>query len=472
MLMNFTCLMPLACRMIALVVFLVSTVSVAAMASPSTYLVPEGESRVYRLERPVSRVAVGNPAVADFIMINPSEIYLVGKKPGTTNLILWYQNGNFVSASLNVNRNTNPIKVLLTAALPNERDIEIYSLGPTVVISGSVSNALAAEIAWRIVSASFGGKASENNPEYTLINSWPVYPALPSVTGMTKIESLSGSGSGSNSGSAGSAGIPGVVNLLKVRDPQQVRLEIRIAEVSRSYIETLGLGWTQGSGNIQGSLMSGFVSNSTLNLLFKNGNQLKVEAESKKGFIKLLAEPTMVTMSGQEGYFLVGGKIYTPTIGSNGSVDYVERFYGVGFRFFPTVLDSGRISLRVTPEVSAPLKEAVTAGTTTSLPSFKLNIACTTVQMKEGENLVIGGLLQNNLEETIRGVPLLSQIPILGALFRRTDKASEKTELLIVVRPTLVKAGTTVPELPTDRVVPPTDKELFIDGKLQGSQVK
>lgn len=466
--------MRLTCRISALVALLAGTLSVAAMASPSTYLVPEGESRVYRLARPIVRVALGNPDVADFIMINPSELYLVGKKPGTTNLILWEQNGNFTSAPLNVNRNTNPTKVLLTAALPNEREIDIYSLGPTVVLAGSVSNALAAEIAWRIVSTSFGGKVSEDNPEYTLTNSWPVYPALPSVTGITTIKGISGSDSGSisGSGSAGSAGISGVVNLLKVRDPQQVRLEVRIAEVSRTYIEALGIGWTQGAGSTQGSLMSGFVSNSTLNLLFNNGNQLKIEAESKKGFIKMLAEPTIVTMSGQEGFFLVGGKVYTSTVGANGAVDYRERFYGVGFRFFPTVLDSGRISLKVTPEVSAPLKEAVTAGTTTSLPSFKLNIASTTVQMKEGENLVIGGLLQNNLEETIRSVPLLSQIPILGALFRRTDKASEKTELLIVIRPTLVKASSSMPELPTDKFVPPAQKELFIDGKLQGLQVK
>ena len=130
--MNLTCLMRLTCRMSALVALLAGTIPVAAMTSPSTYLVPVGESRVYRLARPIKRVAVGNPEVADFIMINPSELYLLGKKPGTTNLVLWDQNGNFTSAPLNVNRNTNPIKVLLTAALPNERQIEIYSLGPTV----------------------------------------------------------------------------------------------------------------------------------------------------------------------------------------------------------------------------------------------------------------------------------------------------------------------------------------------------
>jgi pilus assembly protein CpaC len=443
------------------------TPSVAAMTSPSNYLVPEGESRVYRLARPIARVAVGNPEVADFIMLNSSQLYLLGKKPGATNLVIWDQNGNFTSAPLNVNRNINPIKVLLTATLPNERDIDIYSLGPAVVLAGSVSDALAAETALRLVTAYFGGKVAAENPEYTLTNSSPASPVLTNVTDIAK----NNSSSTSTSTSGQSAGIPGVVNLLRIRDPQQVRLEIHIAQVSKSCIQALGLGWIKGSGDVQGTLMTGFVSNPTLDLLFR-GNEIGVEAECKKGFIKILAEPTLVTMSGQEGYFLVGGKIYTPTVAANGAIDYVERTYGVGLRFIPTVLNAGRISLKVAPEVSKPLKEAITAGTTTSLPSFSLTYASSTVQMNEGENLVIGGLLQNDLAGTIRAVPLLSKIPILGALFRRTDKDSEKTELMVVVRPTLIKASKTMPELPTDRFVPPTEKELFIDGKLQGSREK
>jgi pilus assembly protein CpaC len=443
------------------------SVSVVSMGYPSTYLVPEGESKVYRFAQPISRVAVGNPDVADYIMLNPSELYLLGKKPGATNLILWDQNGNYRYASLHVSRNINPIKVLLTAALPNEREIDIYSLGPAVVLAGSVSDALAAETAYRIVVAYLGGAGPVNNPEYTLTNTPPASAAPKSITGMTK----NTSGSSSGSGTEETVGIPGVVNLLKIRDPQQVRLEVRIAQVSRSCIQAMGLDWVQGAGSLAGSsIMTGFVSNATIKLFFGNGNSSYIEAECKKGFIKMLAEPTLVTMSGQEGYFLVGGKIYTPTLAANGAVDYVERTYGVGMRLLPVVLDSGRISLKVAPEVSAPLKEAVTAGTGTGLPSFSLNIAATTVQMNEGENLVIGGLIQDNLEETIRGIPLLSKIPILGALFRRTDKNADKTELMVVIRPTLVKASRTVPELPTDRVVPPTEKELFLDGKLQGSR--
>ncbi|HWQ25701.1 MAG TPA: pilus assembly protein N-terminal domain-containing protein [Chlorobaculum sp.] len=466
-----------ACRMSALVA-LAGTVPVSALASPSTYLVPVGESRVYRLERPIKRVAVGNPEVADFIMLNSSEFYLLGKKPGATNLIVWDQKGNFTSAPLQVSRNINSIKDLLSVVLPNETDIQIFASGPALVLAGSVSNTLAAETVYRLVKAYLGGTVPGVNPESTLLNSAsaPGYAAPASITGVANSTSAPVSAapaSMSGVANSASAGIPGVVNLLKVRDPQQVRLEVRIAEVSKSYIETLGLNWTQGVGNIQGNLMTGFVSNATLNL-FLNGNRnlLQVEAERKPTWIKILAEPTIVTMSGQDGYFLVGGKIYTPTVTSNGAIDYVERDYGVGLRFTPTVLDTGRISLKVAPEVSEPVTQPVTAGTTNPLPAFKISTVSTTVQMNEGENLVIGGLLRNNLTEIIQAVPLLGEIPILGALFRRTEKDSETTELMVIIRPTLVKASAIAPELPTDRFVPPTRKELFIDGKLQGSRAK
>ena len=466
--MNLKYLMRLACRMSALVA-LAGTVAVVAMASASTFIVPVGESRVYQLEQPIARVAVGNPEVADYIMLNPSELYLLGKKTGATNLIVWDQKGNFTSTPLQVSRNTNPIELMLKVVLPKETDIQIFAWGPALVLAGTVSDALAAETAYRLVKAYLGGTVPGVNPESTLTNSASARgsAASASISGVAN----SASAPASAPASAEPASIPGVVNLLKVRDPQQVRLEVHIAEVSKSYIETLGLGWTQGSGHIQGNLMTGFVNNATLDLLL-HGNRLRVEAERKKTLIKILAEPTIVAMSGQEGYFLVGGKIYTPTLGANGSVDYVERTYGVGLRCTPTVLDAGRISLKVEPEVSEPNTEPVTAGTPSTLPAFKISYASTTVQMKEGENLVIGGLLRDKLTKIIRKVPLLGDIPLFGALFRRTEKNSETTELMVFIRPTLVKASTTAPELPTDRFVPPTRHELFIDGKLQGSRKK
>ena len=468
------------------------TSRVAAMAAPSIYLVPVGESRVYRLERPIKRVAVGNPEVADYIMLNSTELYLLGKKQGATNLILWDQKGNAISTPLQVGSNIGSIKALLRVVLPKETDIQIFAWGPALVVAGSVSDALAADTVYRIVKAYLGGTVPGVNPEATLLNSVSAPGSAAPVSVLGVGGSTSGSGSAATagmpgvgigaSGSAASGNIPGVVNLLKIRDPQQVRLEVHIAEVSKSYIESLGIGWSRTIGSPQGTLTTGFVSSATLDLLMKAaydpvrsimvGNQLQVEAERKSRWIKILAEPTIVAMSGQEGYFLVGGKVYTPTVTANGAIDYVERTYGVGLRFTPTVLDASRISLKVTPEVSEPNQETITAGTTNNLPAFKISTVSTTVQMNEGENLVIGGLLRDNLTEVIRAVPLLGEIPILGALFRRTEKNSETTELMVVVRPTLVKASVAAPELPTDRFVPPTRKELFIDGKLQSSRAK
>ncbi|NTU93939.1 MAG: type II and III secretion system protein family protein [Chlorobiaceae bacterium] len=459
------------------------------MASSSSYVVPVGESRVYRFERPIKRVAVGNPEVADYIMLNSSELYLLGKKQGLTNLIIWNQNGGFTSSPLQVSRNINPIKALLKVVLPNEHDIEILSLGPAVVLDGTVSDTLAAETVYRVVKAYLGGTVPGVNPESTLANSAaaPGYATPTSLSGASNSAAAASSGmpGASGSASAASANIPGVVNLLKIRDPQQVRLEVHIAEVSKSLIESLGLGWAQNRGTTRGGLMTGFVSSATLDLLLNTfwdpnikayvSNNFQMEAERKDSRIKILAEPTIVAMSGQEGYFLVGGKVYTPTVSTNGAVDYVERTYGVGLRFTPTVLDAGRILLKVAPEVSEPLKDAIFSGSVsngTLLPAFKTSYASTTVQMNEGENLVIGGLLRDNLNDVVRAVPLLGDIPILGALFRRTERTSETTELMVFVRPTLVKASTSVPELPTDRFVPSDRKELFLDGKVQSSRSK
>ncbi len=448
-----------------------TTMPMATMASPSIYLVTVGESRVYRLDQPVKRVAVGNPEVADYILLNPSELYLLGKKTGATNLVVWDRTGNCTSTPLQVSRNINPLKVMLKVVLPKETDIQIFAWGPALVIAGSVSDALAAETVLRLVKSYLGGTVPGVNPESTIINSASASAAPATASGMSGASAAPASASGAAS-SASDTAIPGVVNLLKIRDPQQVRLEVHIAEVSKTYIETLGLGLTLGAGNnTQGSLMTGFVSNATLNLL-THGNQLQVEAEHTANLFKILAEPTIVAMSGQEGYFLVGGKIYTPTVGSNGAVDYVERTYGVGLRFTPTVLDTGRISLKVAPEVSEPNTAPITAGTSSNLPAFKISYASTTVQMNEGENLVIGGLLRDNLTEVKRSVPVLGNIPLFGALFRRTERNSETTELLVFIHPTLVKDTASVPELPTDRFVPPTQKEHFLEGKLQGKGVK
>ena len=457
---------------------------VSAVAAPSIYRVPLGESRVYRFEQPIRRVAVGDPKVADYIMLNRSEVYLLGKKLGTTNLDVWYQNGNLTSTPVQVSRNIKPILDLLKVVLPGETDIQIFASGPALVLSGMVSNTLVAETVSRLVTAYLGGSVPKENPESALIGSDPA--ALIGILGdnnkvTTPVLSVNMSstpgGANSIAGSAGADSTRGVVNLLRIRDPQQVRLEVCIAQVSRTFLESLGVSFLKNSGDIQGgSLLSGFVSNATLNnlLLGRLGqaNGIKVVANRKPSLFKVLAEPTIVTMSGKEGYFLVGGKVYLPASNDFGRILFIERTYGVGLRFTPVVLDTGRISLKVVPEVSEPDKQPLTVGTTTNFPSFKVSTVSTTVQMKEGENLVIGGLMLDNFTNLIDEVPLLGEIPILGALFRDTQKNAEKTELMVIVRPTLVKASSTMPELPTDKFISPTSGELFLNGKLHGSRIK
>lgn len=407
----------------------------ARAAVPTAIAVFQGEARVMSFDRRISRVAVADPSVADYRLISPTELYVLGKQVGTTNLVLWQGGSSPVILPVDVALNVKPLRASLSELLPDERDILVSSSGQSVIVSGSVSDIVAAESVERIVQA------------FTTM-----------------------------SGKAGDASPGRLVNLLKIRSPQQVMLQVRIAEVSKSLIDRLGFQWAQGEGSVRGSLMSGFVSDATIAALFRGavdlsagnasaGTALGVEAERQDALIKILAEPTIVAMSGQEGSFLVGGKVYIPVAQGLGSTSLEERSYGVGIRFVPTVLDGGRISLKVSPEVSEPIARAVTSGATT-VPSFKSNTVSTTVQMQEGQNLVIGGLLRDNVTETVRAIPVLGEIPLIGALFRRSESITERSELLVVVRPVLVRSTDRVPALPTDAFVAPSRGEFLLGGEL------
>jgi pilus assembly protein CpaC len=451
----------------------------SAMGAPSIYRVPLGESRVFWFGQPIKRIAVGDPKVADYMMLNRSEIYLLGKKLGSTNLVVWDQNGNVTSRPVQVSRGTAALQAFLKALFPKEHDIHIDALGPALVLSGSVSDALVGESVSRLMTAYLGGSVSGGNPESALVGSDPaalkgIISANNNVSMPVSVSVNTSSTAGGANAAVGADSTRGVVNLLKIRNSQQVRLEVCIAQVSRTYLESLGLNVTKLSGNLTGSLSTGLVSSATLDLLLQPHYDIKMAAERKPSLYTVLADPTIVTMSGKEGYFLVGGKIFVPTSIDRltGDVHYESQLYGVGLRFMPIVLDGGRISLKVVSEVSEPESGVLFAGTSTNWPAFKLSTASTSVEMNEGENLVIGGLKLDKLLNTIDSVPLLSEIPILGALFRDAKKNGEKTELMVIVRPTMVKASATMPELPTDKVLPPTRGELFLGGKLEGSRKK
>ena len=154
--------------------------------------------------------------------------------------------------------------------------------------------------------------------------------------------------------------------------------------------------------------------------------------------MRILAEPNVMAISGQEGSFLAGGKIFIPVAQDNNKVTLEEKEFGVGLRFTPTVLAGGRINLQVAPEVSELSREGV--GFTASgvpgssiLPLITTRRASTTVQLYDGQSFAIGGLIKNNLATSLKGLPVLGEVPILGALFRSTDFQQDRTELVFVI---------------------------------------
>jgi pilus assembly protein CpaC len=272
-----------------------------------------------------------------------------------------------------------------------------------------------------------------------------------------------------------------VVNLLQVAAAQQVMLEVKVAEVSKALIDKLGFGvqGTPMSGSVTTSILSNFLVGNlggNLSVTRASGSGVYLDAEKKESLVKVLAEPNVMAISGQEGSFLAGGRILIPVAqDALGRIALEEKEFGIGLRFTPTVLSGGRINLRVSPEVSELSRDGVGIGNGTTqaraiLPLITTRRASTTVQLADGQSFAIGGLIKNNSTANIKAFPVLGELPVLGALFRSTDFQNDKTELVFVVTPRLVKPLPLPNKLPTDGLREPSRKELFIDGKLEGNR--
>jgi len=273
-----------------------------------------------------------------------------------------------------------------------------------------------------------------------------------------------------------------VVNLLQVTQGQQVMLEVKVAEVSKTLLDKLGVNFNVGAttaGITYNILTNLLISGSgSVSIQGSNGNLLKIDAEKKDGLIKVLAEPNIISISGQEASFLAGGKIFIPVARANGTtggstITLDEKEFGVGLKFTPTVLDGGRINLKVAPEVSELSQTGspftTVDGTTAILPSFTTRRVQTTVQLMDGQSLAIAGLIKNNVSETFKRVPVLGEIPILGALFRSSEFQNDRSELMFLITPRLVKPLDGPAALPTDSFTPPSRSEFFMNGKMEGS---
>ena len=263
----------------------------------------------------------------------------------------------------------------------------------------------------------------------------------------------------------------------------QVMLEVKVAEISKNLLNKLGI--TSRLNHQSGSFVYDILSASSFfNQLLgsasivKGSDFLQLDAQKDDGLVKLLAEPNIMAISGQQASFRAGGKIFIPVSRRNdatggSTITLEEKEFGVGLQFKPTVLEGGRINLHVIPEVSEVQQSGnpfvSVDGATAVLPSFTLRRAETTVQLNDGQSFMIAGMIQNTSTATIKRFPGLGDIPILGALFRSTEFQADKTELMFVITPRLVKPLQPNYALPTDMHVDPNVGDMLLRGKLEGS---
>ena len=433
------------------------TPAIVPVQQASSLEVPLNKSQVYRASRSFTKALIGNPDIADVLPLSNQSLHVIGKKTGTTTLTL-YGAGNQLIQVIDVVVGPDVVSLRRQFAdlMPGEK-IGAKISNDAIVLTGTASSAVAVDKAVQLAATYTGA------PEK-------------------------------------------VVNMLSVGASQQVMLEVRFSEMNRSAAKQLGFNHTffSDSGKTIGGIgevgengaiavhndFAGSGSTSVDVSSFKNAMgfaghlfglgslnvQSYIDALEKKGLVKTLAEPTLVALSGETASFLAGGEFPIPVIQNNGStgsnngnngITIEFKPFGVSLGFTPTVLADGVISLAVAPEVSSIDPSASVTVNGLVIPGLQTRRAKTTVELRDGQSFAIAGLLRSNFQDTVRQLPVLGSLPIIGTLFRSTGFQKDQTELVMVVTPRLVKPIENVADvrLPTDRVGDPHELDLFMMGR-------
>jgi len=358
------------------------------------------------------RYTVGDPAIAEPIVVSPTELLVNGKGVGTTSLILWDQSGAPRLYTVEVTVDAAGLQRYIQSLLPGE-NILVQASGNSVTLSGSV-----------------------NDP-----NSVARAVEVAKGTGATVIDNL--------------VAPPAV----------QVMLRVRFAEVGRSALKDFAFAfnaintdkldlsprsnWDWEGNTISDGLVRFFLSSPDANI------EGIMRASIAKGNFKLLAEPNLLTLPGKQASFLAGGEFPYPSIqgaSGNNAVSIVFKEFGVKLNFTPFITRSGAIRLIVAPEVSSLdfANGLVVSGF--EIPSILTRKASTEVELGEGQYLALAGLMDNRTIESVTKIPILGDIPILGEFFKSRNTRANNTELLVLVTPVLVRASNTAPPIPTGEV--------------------
>lgn len=422
-----------------------SVLQVMRGATSDNISVSVNRAIVMEADRPFAELSVANPGIADIATLGERTIYVLGKAPGRTTLTILGPEGELITnVEVVVTPDLTEFKERLRDILPNE-PIEVTAAASGMILSGRVSGA-------RKVS-----RALELAERYA----------------------------------------PGqVTNLMMVGGTQQVMLKVRFAEMSRTVAKSLGtnLGTTfagsdaaggafggdgQALGIVDGGLGGGaaagdfLVDPSSVGVfgisLFNLGDftvNLLIQSLEDKGMVRTLAEPNLVAISGESASFLAGGEFPVPVDSGDGVTTIEFKPFGISLDFTPTVVDEDLIRLELRTEVS-DVEEVIDGA-----PTISTRNASTVVEMRDGQSFAIAGLLEDDFTDNVSQVPWLSDVPVLGSLFRSTSYQRRQSELVIMITPHLVSpTDGDLLSLPTDRMRIPTEFDLFLNGSVEGSPV-
>lgn len=412
------------------------TLRVLQGAAATNLNVPMSRAVVVESDVPFAELSIANPGIADISSLSDRTIYVLGKEPGRTTLTLLGADGRLIAnVEVQVTPDVGEFKERLTQILPGE-NIEVRTANDGIVLSGTVSSIARLDRALEL--------ANRYAPDR-------------------------------------------VSNLMSVGGTQQVMLQVRFAEMQRSVRKSLssslafnGTGFNNtaqingGTGNggltsVPTLLTPEANSNGAITFGFDVGGLevgLLLEALESRGVVRTLAEPNLTALSGQSASFLAGGEYPIPVAQDNDTITVEFKPFGIELNFIPTVVDNDIINLELQAAVSAvDATNAFSAGGIT-INAFSRRETTTTVEMRDGESFAIAGLLQDDFRDLNGQVPWIGDIPVLGALFRSAEYERRQTELVIIVTPHLVSPtrGSAL-ALPTDRVRPPSEAELFLLGK-------
>lgn len=388
-----------------------------------------GKSFVVDLPADASEVLVADPRIANAIVRSASKAYIIGVALGDTDIIFFDRAGNQIRAlAVSVGRDMTPVRANLRSSIPGSQ-IQAQAVGDSVMLTGSVKSAGEAQTAVDIATTLVG------SPDK-------------------------------------------VVNALAIEGRDQVLLKVTVAEMQRNVIKQLGIQWD--ANGIFGSTLVGFGSNpgfpvngstpgQVLQVLgggtagssgvvrqIVGGNGIGVNASGSRGsllanvqaleqsgLLRTLAEPTLTAISGEKADFLAGGEFPVPVGSDEDGITVSFKKYGVGLSFTPVVLSQGRISMQVSTEVSELTQEGAVAvgigNNSVAVPGLRVRRANTTIELPSGGSLAIAGLLRDDVRQSLEGLPGLSNLPVLGALFRSRDYLRGQTELVVIVTPYIAK---------------------------------